>query len=261
MACKHVLIGAIAGAWLAGCGGANNKVICSPVTSFASPAVSCVAVAEPKPPPPPPPVAKPEPKPEPRPEPEPEPPKPVVVKKDSIELDRTVQFEPDSAKLIEDSRNLLDEVAKALEDHPEIKQLSIEGHTDSRLSAKHNQRLSVRRANSVRSYLITKGIAKDRLVAKGFGATQPVADNSTWKGRFQNRRVHLRITQRDDAAGGEEPKAETRPKAEPKQQAKDDSAGKTDDAESDESEAKPKEAAPKHARNVRKSKDKDADSQ
>ena len=241
MACNHVLIGAIAGALLAGCGGANNQVICSRVTSFASPAVSCVAVAEPRPAPPLP-VAKPEPKPEPRPE--PEPPKPVVVKKESIELDRTVQFEPDSAKLIEDSRDLLDEVAKALEGHPEIKQVSIEGHTDSRLGARHNQKLSVRRASSVRSYLITKGIAKDRLVAKGFGATQPVADNSTWKGRFQNRRVHLRITQRDDAAGGEAPKTESKPKPEAKQQARDDSARKANDAERDESEAKPVRRSP-----------------
>jgi OOP family OmpA-OmpF porin len=256
MACNHVLIGAIAGALLAGCGGANNQVICNRVTSFASPAVSCVAAAEPRPAPPVP-VAKPEPKPEPRPE--PEPPKPVVVKKESIELDRTVQFEPDSAKLIEDSRDLLDEVAKALEAHPEIKQVSIEGHTDSRLSARHNQKLSVQRASSVRSYLVTKGIAKDRLVAKGFGATQPVADNSTWKGRFQNRRVHLRITQRDDAAGGEAPKAETKPKAEAKQQARDDSAGKTHDAESDENGARPGGAAQKHARNVRKAKDADGE--
>jgi hypothetical protein len=110
--------------------------------------------------------------------------------------------------------------------------------------ARHNQKLSVQRASSVRSYLVTKGIAKDRLVAKGFGATQPVADNRTWKGRFQNRRVHLRITQRDDAAGGEEPKAENKPKAEAKQQAKDDSARKTHDAASDESEAKPGRRSP-----------------
>src|SRR5882762_296788 len=110
MACKQFLIGALAAALFAACGGANHKVICNPVPSFASPAVSCVAVAEKKKPPP---VAKPEPKPDPKPkpepEPEPEPPKPVVVKKESIELDRTVQFEPDSAKLIADSKDLLDE--------------------------------------------------------------------------------------------------------------------------------------------------------
>lgn len=198
MACKHALFAAIAGASLVGCGAADKKVTCSPVPSFASPAVSCVAAAEPKPEPPPP-VAKPEPKPDP--EPTPEPPKPVVVKKESIELDRTVQFEPDSAKLIPDSRDLLDEVAKALEEHTEIKLVSIEGHTDSRMSSRHNQKLSVARANSVRTYLISKGVAKDRLVAKGFGETQPVGDNATWKGRFQNRRVHLKILKRDDDGG------------------------------------------------------------
>ena len=244
MACNRVLIGAIASALFAGCGGAGKKVTCGPVPSFASPAVSCLAVAEPKPPPPP--VAKPEPKPEPEPEPEPEPPKPVVVKKESIELDRTVQFEPDSAKLIDDSKHLLDDVAKALEHHPEIKVVSIEGHTDSRMSARHNQKLSVARANSVRSYLITKGIAKDRLVTKGFGETQPVADNSTWKGRYENRRVHLKILQRDD--GGVEPKAANKPKAEPKQT--------DDDATKDDGEA---EAAQKHASNARKPKDKAKD--
>jgi outer membrane protein OmpA-like peptidoglycan-associated protein len=164
----------------------------------------------------------------------------VVVKKESIELDRTVQFEPDSAKLIADSKDLLDEVAKALDDHPEIKLVSIEGHTDSRMSTRHNQKLSVQRANSVRSYLIKKGITKDRLVAKGFGETEPVADNSTWKGRFQNRRVHLKILKRDDD-GGDEPKAAKKPNAAPS----------TDDAES--------KAAPKHARNTRKSKDKQKD--
>jgi OOP family OmpA-OmpF porin len=252
MACKRVLIGALAGALFAACGGASKPVICSPVPSFASPAVSCVAIAEPEPPKP---VAKPEPepKPEPKPEPEPEPPKPVVVKKESIELDRTVQFEPDSAKLIADSKDLLDEVAKALDDHPEIKVVSIEGHTDSRMSTRHNQKLSVARANSVRSYLMTKGIAKDRLVAKGFGESQPVADNGTWKGRFQNRRVHLKILKRDDDGDGES-KAETRPHAAPKVDAKGEKTEgteNTDDAES--------KTAQKHAHNAHTPKDKQKD--
>jgi flagellar motor protein MotB len=143
-----------------------------------------------------------------------------------------VQFEPDSAKLIADSKDLLDEVAKALDEHPEIKLLSIEGHTDSRMSTRHNQKLSVQRANSVRSYLIKKGIAKDRLVTKGFGETQPVADNSTWKGRFENRRVHLKIVKRDES--GDEPRGATKLDAEP-----------ADGAET--------KAAPKHARNTPKS--------
>jgi len=204
MACKQ-LIEVLAGVALvtAGCGSAGNKTVCNPVPSFASPAVQCVAMAEPKPPPPPKPEPKEEPKPEPPPPPEPEPEKPVVVKKEKIELDRTIQFEPNSAKLIDDSKVLLDEVAKALDEHPEIKIVQIEGHTDSRMGTQHNKKLSVQRANSVRSYLIQKGVAKNRLTAKGFGETKPTGDNSTWKGRFQNRRVDLKITKRDDDASGD----------------------------------------------------------
>src|SRR5574337_1796786 len=178
MGCERLVIGLVTGALVAaGCGSTSkNRTVCSPVPSIGSPAVSCVAVVEaPKPKPKPP-----EPKPEPKPEPEPEPePKPVVVKKEKIELNRTVQFLPDSAKLVEDSKSLLDEVAKVLDEHPEIKEIQIEGYTDSRLSKSHNKKLSIRRAKSVREYLIKKGIAKDRMLAKGFGADNPIADNGT----------------------------------------------------------------------------------
>jgi outer membrane protein OmpA-like peptidoglycan-associated protein len=218
MACKSQLLAvavavAVASA-AAGCGGASTKTTCKPVPSFASPAVQCVAVAAPKPPPPPPPPPKPEPKPEPppEPEPEPEPEKPVVVKKEQIELDRTIQFEPDSAKLVADSKTLLDEVAKVMNDHPEIKVVRVEGHTDSFMSEAHNQTLSLQRANAVRSYLIQKGVAKTRLTTKGYGESKPVGDNTTWKGRFQNRRVDLKITKRDE----DSPEA-----TEPEQPAKD----------------------------------------
>jgi OOP family OmpA-OmpF porin len=51
--------------------------------------------------------------------------------------------------------------------------------------------LSLRRANTVRSYLISKGIRADRLLAKGYGESQPIASNDTDEGRFQNRRVEL----------------------------------------------------------------------
>ena len=171
--------------------GSSPKSVCKPVPSFASPAVQCVAMEEPKEAPKPEPKPVPEPEPVKEPEPEPEPEKPVVVKKEKIELDRTIQFEPNSAKLIEDSKTLLDEVAKALAEHPEIKLVKVEGHTDSRMGTRHNKKLSIQRANSVRSYLIQKGVEKNRLTAHGFGETQPVSDNGTWKGRFENRRVDL----------------------------------------------------------------------
>jgi outer membrane protein OmpA-like peptidoglycan-associated protein len=69
--------------------------------------------------------------------------------------------------------------------------IEVAGHTDSRGSDAYNIKLSQRRAEAVRDYLISKGIAADRLSAKGYGESQPVADNATDEGRFKNRRVEL----------------------------------------------------------------------
>ena len=70
----------------------------------------------------------------------------------------------------------------------------VEGHTDSVGDEAYNQGLSQRRADAVRKYLVDKGVAAARLEAKGFGESQPVADNKTAEGRAQNRRVVLRRT-------------------------------------------------------------------
>jgi len=230
MACEQIWIRALIGLALvtAGCGGAKG-VTCTTAPSFASPAVRCVAVAKPKPRPAPRPVVaepEPEPEPPPPPEPEPEPPPPpeppaVVVKQDTIELDRTIQFETGSAKLVDDSRALLDDVAKAVDAHPEIKKIVIEGHTDSRDTTRLNRRLSNKRAAAVRAYLIAKGIAKERMVAKGFGESRPVADNKTEDGRFKNRRVDLKITERDDAEDKDNDKDSDKPKKKAKPKKKD----------------------------------------
>jgi OOP family OmpA-OmpF porin len=69
--------------------------------------------------------------------------------------------------------------------------VEVAGHTDSRGSDAYNMDLSLRRAQSVRDYLVTKGIPSDRLVINGYGESQPIADNTTEEGRFQNRRVEL----------------------------------------------------------------------
>jgi len=68
------------------------------------------------------------------------------------------------------------------------------------MSARHNKKLSIQRANSVRSYLIEKGISKDRLTAEGSGVAAGRGQQA-WKGRFQNRRVELKITKRDGDSG------------------------------------------------------------
>ncbi len=173
----------------AGCGapGAN----CRPVNSWSAPVFACAtAQAEPEPEP------EPEPLMEPEPEPEPEPEERAVMREDKIELMQTVQFETGNAVLLEESKSLLDEVAKLLQDAPEITKVRVEGHTDSVGGRSLNQRLSRERAQSVKAYLVSQGVDRDRLVTRGFGMSQPVADNDTEEGRYRNRRVEFTILNR-----------------------------------------------------------------
>lgn len=81
-------------------------------------------------------------------------------------------------------------VLDALNKYPTLK-IDIEGHTDNTGSAKMNKALSQKRANKIQSYLMSKGVAKDRLTATGFGLEKPVSNNKTVKGRQENRRVEL----------------------------------------------------------------------
>lgn len=123
--------------------------------------------------------------------PPPPPPAParVVVTKERLELKDKVFFDTAKSTIKAESLPLLDEVAQALKDHPEVKGVAVEGHTDNVGKAETNLKLSRDRAAAVRAYLVTKGVAADRLEAKGFGETRPVADNKSPKGREANRRV------------------------------------------------------------------------
>jgi outer membrane protein OmpA-like peptidoglycan-associated protein len=185
---------------LAGCATPAAKATCYPVNSWATPVFRCAAppapVAVAPPPPPPPEPAKPEPTPEPEPPPPPPPPPRAEAKAERIELSETVQFETESAVLLDRSKTLLDDVARELADHPEIRKVQIEGHTDSQASNRHNLKLSKDRIASVRSYLIGKGVEPNRLSTKAFGETKPIASNKTEEGRAKNRRVEFRILQR-----------------------------------------------------------------
>ena len=67
----------------------------------------------------------------------------------------------------------------------------LQGYTDSRGSSSRNLDLSQRRAEAVRSYLVSRGVPSDRIVAKGMGPDRPVADNTSAEGRAQNRRVEI----------------------------------------------------------------------
>lgn len=197
-----ITVGAVGilGLGLAGCATPAAKAACYPISGWATPVFRCagaapaVAVAPPPPPPPEPEPARPEPAP--APEPEPPPPPRAEAKADRIDLSETVQFETESAVLLDRSKTLLDDVARELNDHPEIRKIQIEGHTDSTASNRHNVKLSKDRVASVRSYLIGKGVDPKRMTTKAFGETKPIASNKTEEGRAKNRRVDFRIMQR-----------------------------------------------------------------
>jgi len=117
----------------------------------------------------------------------------AVLKSDRIEITESIHFEFDKAIIKEDSYPILDAVARVITNNPQIALIGVEGHTDWIGSDAYNEKLSDKRANAVRDYLIKKGIAEERLVAKGFGESRPIADNNTTQGRALNRRTDFII--------------------------------------------------------------------
>jgi outer membrane protein OmpA-like peptidoglycan-associated protein len=80
------------------------------------------------------------------------------------------------------------------EDYPDVK-VTITGHTDNTGKPEANQKLSVSRAEAVKTYMVSKKVVADRLIAEGFGADQPIADNATAAGKAKNRRVEFKVSQ------------------------------------------------------------------
>lgn len=101
-----------------------------------------------------------------------------------------VGFDNDQATLRPDALPILDQAAATLKSWGALK-VEVAGYTDSMNDDAHNLALSGDRANAVRNYLIGKGVAAERLIAKGHGKENPIADNATEAGRAQNRRVEL----------------------------------------------------------------------
>ena len=101
-----------------------------------------------------------------------------------------INFDTDKAEIKPDSQPVIDEIAKLLQGDAALK-LSVEGHTDNTGTAARNTTLSGERAQSVMNAMLGKGIAKERLSAKGYGQDKPLADNATDQGRAKNRRVEL----------------------------------------------------------------------
>ncbi len=127
-----------------------------------------------------------------------------------IEILQKVYFQTNRAKIRKRSYPLLRAVAAILRAHPEIQLVQIEGHTDERGSAEHNRKLSERRAQAVRRFLVDQGVDPARLVAKGFGEDRPIQPNcrrirsrrrrrACWA---KNRRVEFRILKQKSQASG-----------------------------------------------------------
>ncbi len=122
----------------------------------------------------------------------------VVVTTERIELREVVHFDLNKATIKPESFPLLDEVAQVLREHPEIRKLRIEGHTDERGSDSYNQKLSDDRAASVRQYLEGKGIDAARLRSIGYGESRPLIKESNEAAWSKNRRVEMWIEERAD---------------------------------------------------------------
>ncbi|SEU22740.1 OmpA family protein [Stigmatella erecta] len=123
----------------------------------------------------------------------------VAIRQDRLDIKDTVYFDSGKATIQRRSFKLLDQVAKLLKEHPELEQVTIEGHTDNVGKPEANLRLSQHRAEAVKDYLARKGVAPQRLEAKGYGQERPIAPNTTPKGRSINRRVEFLTTTREGA--------------------------------------------------------------
>ena len=105
---------------------------------------------------------------------------------------KNIFFATGSAKLLAKSYESLNNVVKILTENPTFK-VDIAGHTDSTGSAERNHVLSHDRANSVKAYLISKGIDEGRMTTEGYGPDKPIASNKTAAGRAKNRRVEMKL--------------------------------------------------------------------
>jgi outer membrane protein OmpA-like peptidoglycan-associated protein len=126
----------------------------------------------------------------------PPPPPPAEVEAkvtERIIITQKIHFEFNKANIRPISFPILDDVVELLKKNPQIKKIEIGGHCDWIGGDEYNLRLSQKRAEAVVKYLVSKGIDPSRLVAKGYGEGNPIADNNTTEGRAKNRRVEFTV--------------------------------------------------------------------
>jgi len=124
----------------------------------------------------------------------PAPPPPAAPSYESMSLSASALFDFDKAVLKPEGKQALDEVGdKITSKGATVVDIDVIGHTDSIGTEEYNQALSLRRATSVKDYIVSKGVDPSIIDVSGKGESEPVADNSTKEGRAQNRRVEVKI--------------------------------------------------------------------
>jgi OmpA-OmpF porin, OOP family len=103
-----------------------------------------------------------------------------------------VLFDFDKSNIKPEAAAILDRLVAFMNENKD-KRASLSGHTDSVGTEAYNQRLSERRVNSVRDYVVKKGVDGERMSGQGFGESKPIADNKTKEGRAKNRRVEIKV--------------------------------------------------------------------
>ncbi|GEM_PF-6172804 len=117
----------------------------------------------------------------------------VKIVKNKIVLPGKVKFKTGTDKITEDSFYFLNLLANFLKKHPEIKKVEIQAYSDNQGPSLLNKKLTQKQAEAVKNYLVKMGIDEKRLIPKGYGEANPIADNSTPEGREKNRRVEFVI--------------------------------------------------------------------
>jgi OOP family OmpA-OmpF porin len=105
---------------------------------------------------------------------------------------KSVLFQQSTYNLLPESNDELDLVVSFLKMNPKV-EIELEGHTDNRGNPEHNLRLSQKRVERVKAYIVSKGVSAKRITGKGFGGSKPIADNKSEETRRLNRRVEFTI--------------------------------------------------------------------
>ena len=155
-----------------------------------------------------------------------------------------IYFDTNKATIKDESKPTLDAAVKVLTDYEDLR-VEISGHTDDRGKDEKNLKLSADRADSVKTYLVENGVAEDRIVTRGAGEAEPIADNKTREGRGKNRRIEFKVLLPEAPAGAEPEKAEPEKADEPeKAEAEKAEPDKPEEAEPEPDKAEPDEPEP-----------------